>query len=409
MSSIDREESPANIRPETRCVIHSPDHESCADFPAGSVVPMDPSTAYEFVEEGIQPYPRYFNTPNQVAAARTIADLEHAESGLLFASGMAAISTAIAAILEPGDHAIFLSGLYGGTHSLVTCELPNRGIEFDWTDGTAESIAALIRPTTRLVYVETPTNPCLRLVDLSAIAKSCREAGAQRGEHLTTMVDNTFASPIVQNPIDHGFDLVVHSGTKYLGGHSDLCCGAVVGPENLIDRVRQQALLYGGSLNAQSAFQLERSLKTLAIRVERQNSNALALARWLNEHELIQQVHYPGLPGHAQHELATRQMRSFGAMLSFELSVGLDVIPMLQSLRVIRAALSLGGVDSSMCVPATTSHRHVPEEELRAMGVSKSLVRFSVGIEHIDDLQHDLDQALAVACRQQATSAGVAV
>ena len=385
------------MQPATRCVhIQSPAESPTGDHKqsGGSVMPIDPSTAYEFIDQGDQPYPRYFNTPNQLAVARTVADLEFAEDGLVFASGMAAISTTLMALLNPGDHAIFLRGLYGGSHALVAGELEKRGVEFSWTDGTVDSIASLIRATTRVVYIESPTNPCLNLVDLAAISNCCRDRSAGREQRITTVIDNTFASPINQNPLRLGIDIAIHSGTKYLGGHSDLCCGAAVGNTETIQRVRQQALHYGGSLNALTAYLLDRSLKTLSVRVEKQTQNAFRLATWLDQHQAISRVHYPGLAHHPQHELAKKQMLGFGAMMAIEPIEAASISSLLKSLRVIRPALSLGGVESSMCVPALTSHRHVPAEELNDMGVTPNLIRFSVGIEDLDDLQTDLNQAL---------------
>ena len=376
------------MRRATRCVV--PPFDGLWD---GSVQPIDPSTAFTYMDADHQAYPRYFNTPNQDAVAATIAALESAAAGLVFASGMAAISTTINALLAPGDHAVFLRGLYGGSHAFITSELDDRQIEYSFADKRIDDIAGVLRENTRMIYVESPTNPLLQLVDLKALAALAKANG------ITTVIDNTFASPINQNPSRLGIDVVVHSGTKYLGGHSDLCCGAVCGQQSTIDKIRSKAKLYGGSLNALTAYLLQRSLKTLAVRVATQTDNAQALAEFLVDRDEVAHVHYPGLRTHPDHEVAQAQMHAYGAMLAFELAEGRNTETFMRGLRIIRPALSLGGVDSSMCVPATTSHRDVPVDELQRSGVTPRLIRFSVGIEDLQDLQEDLEHALTAASR----------
>ena len=245
-----------------------------------------------------------------------------------------------------------------------------------------------LRDNTVLAYIEPPTNPCLRILGIKALADLARDAG------IVTVIDNTFASPINQNPIDHGIDMVVHSGTKYLGGHSDLSSGAVVGPSTLIEQVRQQAKMYGGNLNAISCYLLDRSIKTLDVRVQRQNQNAMAVANFLSEHNAIARVLYPGLPSHPGHDIAANQMHGFGGMLSFELNRDIPVCEFLTSLKLITPAMSLGGVESTVTVPALTSHKEMTPEDRENCGVTESLIRFSIGIEDPTDLVTDLRQAL---------------
>ncbi|GIX50681.1 MAG: methionine gamma-lyase [Limisphaera sp.] len=355
----------------------------------GACTPIFRSTAHRFPHPtGRNIYPRYFNTPNQQVVARKVAALEGAEEGLVFASGMAAITTLLAAYLRSGDHAVFQADLYGGTWELVSQQLPRWGISFSLARTEAE-IRNACRPETRLIYVESPSNPLLRCLDLAAVAAFARSRG------IPTAIDNTFATPFNQNPIALGLDLVVHSATKYLNGHSDVNAGVVVGRRTAIEQLRQVATLHGGMLDAEVCARLERGLKTLALRMERHNENALRLARFLQTHPAVAQVHYPGLPEHPDHAVARRQMRGFGGMLSFELRRPEAVDRLLDRLRLILPALSLGGVESLICVPARTSHRRLSPEERHQLGITDTLVRLSVGIEDAEDLMADLDQALA--------------
>lgn len=354
----------------------------------GACSPIYTSTAYAFpnsTNENI--YPRYFNTPNQRVINRKLAALELGEDALVFGSGMAAISTVLFAHLKPGDHAAFQTDLYGGTHQLVTKELVRFGVEVSFSR-TAEEFAAALRPNTRLIYVESPSNPLLRCVDLIAVAKIARERG------VLTIIDNTFATPINQNPILLGFDAVIHSATKYLNGHSDVNAGIVVASAAMVHRLTECATNYGGMLDAHSCYQLERGLKTLALRVRQHNENAGRLARFLQAHPAVARVNYPGLPEHPDHAIATRQMRGFGGMLSFELRDAGQTDRLLSRLRLVMPALSLGGVESLVCVPSRTSHRLMTSAERQHAGISDGLVRVSVGIEDIDDLLEDFNQAL---------------
>lgn len=370
----------------TRC-IHAGTHHD--EQNGGACSPVFTSTAYAFPNPaGLNIYPRYFNTPNQRVINRKVAALEGGEAAVTFGSGMAAISTLLMAHLKHGDHAVFQHGLYGGTVQFITHELNRLGVQHAWGDSIA-GLADAIRPTTKLIYIESPSNPLLRCMDLSAVAALGRRHG------VLTVIDNTFATPINQNPLAHGMDVVIHSATKYLNGHSDVNAGVVVASAVIITRVAACAVNFGGMLDAHACAQLERGLKTLAVRMERHNRNASALADFLLHHPAVAGVNYPGLPGHPDHAVAAAQMRGFGGMLSFELRDPERVDHLLARLRVVRPALSLGGVESLICVPSRTSHRTMPREERLRAGITDGLVRLSVGIEDLDDLKVDLAQALA--------------
>ena len=374
------------LRPSTLC-IHAGTY---LDKPTGGACsPIFTSTACAFpnpANENI--YPRYFNTPNQQVIARKLAALEKGEAAVVFSSGMAAISTLLLAHLKPGDHAIFQNDLYGGTMQFITRELTRLGVEVSWGANAAD-FAAAVRRETRLIYIESPSNPLLHCVDLEAVA-----ALGQRHSVLT-VIDNTFATPINQNPLTLGMDAVIHSATKYLNGHSDVNAGVVVASAEIVRRVTASAVDFGGMLDAHACSQLERGLKTLALRVQRHNENALALASYLASHPAVARVNHPGLSTHPDHALAARQMRGFGGMLSFELRQPDQVDRLLSRLRIVMPALSLGGVESLVCVPSRTSHRTLTPAERQRAGISNGLVRVSVGIEDEQDLQEDFNQALA--------------
>jgi len=355
----------------------------------GINTPIFTSSAIEYLDDTEVRYPRYFNTLNSLVVAEKIAALENAGAALVTSSGMAAISTVVLGLLRPGDHAIMLEGLYGGTHAMITTEFRRFGIRWTFVPADPTAMEAAVEADTRMLFIESPTNPLMTVLDLDAVA------GIARRRRLWSVIDGTFATPILQNPIDHGFDLVVHSGTKYLGGHSDLCCGAIAGSAELIERLRQHALMHGGSLNAQDCHLLERSLKTLHLRVRQQSHNALAVARALQQQTHIAQVYYPGLPQHPQHGIAARQMQDFGGMLSFDLDRALDPVLFLRSLQMIRCAVSLGGVETTICQPVATSHQKMAAAERDRLGISPALLRLSVGIEDPEDIIADLLQALA--------------
>ncbi len=349
--------------------------------------PIYTSTAYGYLDFDEAVYPRYYNIPNTVALGEKIAALEQAERGMVFSSGMAAISSILLAFLQKGDHAIFQTGLYGGTFHFVTAELERFGIEYDIAaDNDISSFKNLVRDNTRVIYIETPSNPLLKITDIRATAELAREAG------LISVIDNTFASPINQVPLTMDIDISLHSATKYLGGHSDICAGAIACNEENFLKIRSMARSLGGSLNAQDVYLLERSIKTLALRVEQQNLNAGILAEKLSEHKAVGRVHYPGLPSHPDHELAKSQMTGFGGMLSFELK-DVDPVEFQRKLKLISSAVSLGGLDSTICSPALTSHRHLTAEEKVREGITDPLLRLSVGVEDAEDLLEDLEQA----------------
>jgi cystathionine beta-lyase len=354
----------------------------------GINTPLVMSSAYDYLDQPEVRYPRYFNTANHDAVAEKLRALEGAEAGLVLATGMAAISSIFLSILKRGDHVVFLDGLYGGTHDFVTSELAPRGIEYDFAGISADDIIAGVRGNTRLIYVESPANPLMDVVDLAAIAEFARD------KDILTAIDNTFASPILQNPIKFGFDLVMHSATKYLGGHSDLCCGALLGSKALIDRILPQAIRYGGSPDAYLCWLLERSLKTLAIRVERQSDNALIVAQALEGQPGINRVMYPGLESHPAHRVAKKQMSGFGGMLSFELAADADPVAYQRRLNIVVPAVSLGGVESTICQPVMTSHSKMPAAERQRLGITDNLLRLSTGIEAAEDIIEDLLQAM---------------
>jgi cystathionine beta-lyase len=354
----------------------------------GLNTPLLASSAIEYLDDSEVRYPRYFNTLNHDVVAEKMSALEHAEGGLVTSSGMAAISAIFFGLLKKGDHIVFTEGLYGGTHALIVKELQRFGISFSFTTTDTTSIANACGPATRMIYVESPSNPLLTIVDLSAVAEFAKSRG------ILTVIDNTFASPILQNPLVLGFDIVMHSGTKYLGGHSDLCCGTVNGPAEIIEKVRDHAVAYGGCLNAQDCYLLERSLKTLELRVSRQSHNASVIARRLDECSQIKRVYYPGLESHPGFEVAKRQMQGFGGMLSFELAGEVDPVSYLRRLDLVNCAISLGGVETTICQPVATSHQKVSEAERERLGITPGLLRLSVGIEDADDISADLLQAL---------------
>ena len=355
---------------------------------SGITTPVYHSTSYGYLDTEKKSYPRYYNVPNQQAVVAKLCALEHGEDGLVFSSGMAAITTTFLAHLKKGDHVVLQGGIYGGTRHMVEKEFPRMGITFSFTASRfIDDFRREIRPETKMIYIETPSNPLLEVTDIEAIAALGQEKG------LLTVIDNTFASPINQNPLDWGIDIITHSATKYLGGHSDLSCGAVISSQVLMEPIRHTATSFGGTLNAHDCFMLERSLKTLAIRVERQNQNAMVLAQFLTENPEIDRVFYPGLPDHPDHELAKKQMFDFGAMMAFEVR-NRNTVQFQHNLKLIQPAMSLGGLETIVCSPAMTSHEKIGPEGCAAIGISDQLIRLSVGIEDVDDLIQDLQQAL---------------
>jgi cystathionine beta-lyase/cystathionine gamma-synthase len=334
-------------------------------------------------------YTRYAN-PTVQAAEEKLAVLEGAEAALVTSSGMAATTTALFGLLRPGDEVVCSAAIYGGTLQVIAEFLDRFGVlaRFpaldDW--GSPER---LIGPRTRLVWFETPINPTLRCIDIRAVAAACR------AKAVTSVIDNTFASPINQQPIALGIDLVMHSATKYLNGHSDVTAGALVGSASLLGRLQPARKLFGGVLEPASAYALARGMKTLAVRIARHNDNALRLATWMQADGRISRVYYPGLPSHPDHEIARKQMRGFGGMVCFDVGGGYArACEVFDRLQVIKRAASLGGTESICSLPVLTSQYGLNDEQLAAAGVTRSMIRLSVGLEDVDDLIADLDGAL---------------
>lgn len=343
-------------------------------------------------------YTRYGN-PTCTVAEKAIAELEGADTALLFASGMGAITTSILALLKAGDHVVAQRDIYGGATKFFSQWLPKLGIETTFVDTVEyDQHARAIQPNTKLLYLESPTNPTLRVVDLRKLSALARQ------HNLITFVDGTFGTPINQRPVDFGIDLVMHSGTKYFAGHSDLICGIVAGRDDLIQKIHETRTTLGGIMDPHAAWLLLRGIKTLAVRVQRHNENALRVAQYLAQHSRVKRVHYPFLEGHPQRALAMEQMRGGGGVLSFEVDgSGEDARRLSEALRLFNLAPSLGGVDSLVTIPALTSHGMISAEQRQKMGVTDQLIRLSVGIENAGDLIADLEQALTVVTetRQQ--------
>ena len=357
----------------------------------GAISPIYLASSYPFIDQEEKRYPRYFNTPNQEVIAKKMAALEHAEAALPFSSGMAAISTTLFSFLKKGDHAVFQNEIYGGSFNLVVKEFENFGIEFTFTEGVElEDFERAIRPNTRVIYMETPSNPLLTITDIRGVSDLASSKG------IISIIDNTFASPINQTPLDHGVDISLHSATKYLGGHGDLCAGVVTGSSEHMEKVLHKGRNFGGSLSDFMCFMLERSIKTLGVRMEKHNENAAYLAKELQAAKGVRRVYYPGLKDHPKHDLARRQMNGFGGMLSFELEASIDPKSYLQHLKMIKPTMSLGGVETTVIQPSLTSHSLMTPEERERQGISERLLRLSVGIENKEDILADLIQAFEI-------------
>lgn len=355
----------------------------------GAISPIYMSTSYAFDGVDVKRYPRYLNTPNQEALVKKIAALEKTENALIFGSGMAAVSTTILAFLKQGDHIVLQQTLYGGTYNFVIKEFEKFGIEYSFTkDLSIDSFKEVIKPNTKVLYIETPSNPLLTITDMQAVADLAKANG------IVTMIDNTFASPINQNPVDFGIDIVIHSATKYMGGHSDILAGAVAASNAHIETIWNTAINLGGSLSDFTVWMLERSLKTMNLRVKCQSENALKMAQYLESNPNIHRVYYPGLKSHPDYELAKIQMKGFGGMLSFELNEEIDAMEFQRKLILIKPSMSLAGLESTMLNPAVASHALMGAEERAKQGIKDGLIRFSVGIEETEDLIADIEQAL---------------
>jgi len=336
-------------------------------------------------------YTRYGN-PTHTVAEKAIAELEGVDAALLFASGMNAITTAMLSLLKSGDHVVAQRDIYGGATKFFSQWLPKFGIETTFVDTVEyDQHARAIQRNTKLLYMESPTNPTLRVVDLRQVTALARQ------HNLITFIDSTFATPINQRPADFGIDLIMHSGTKYFAGHSDLICGIVAGRQELVQKIHETRTTLGGTMDPHAAWLLLRGIKTLAVRVQRHNDNALRVARFLAQHAKVRRVHYPFLEGHPQRALAMQLMHGGGGVLSFEVDgTGEDARRLSEALHLFTLAPSLGGVDSLVTIPVLTSHGMISAEHRQKMGVTEQLIRLSVGIENADDLIADLEQALTV-------------
>ena len=335
-------------------------------------------------------YIRLNNSPNHLALHQKLAALENAEAALVAASGMAAITTTLLTVLSAGDHLLAQNCLYGGTHDFLTRDFAGVGLEFDFIDGDdPDSWKSLLRPNTKAIYVEAMSNPMLQVSDLNAAVAFAKEHG------LVSLIDNTFASPINFRPAERGFDLSLHSCTKYLNGHSDIVGGACIGPAHLVEKVKHKLDHLGGSMDPHVAFLLIRGMKTLALRVRHQNESTLRIARFLEEHAAIERVNYPGLESHPNHKRARDLFDGFSGVLSFEIKGGVDAAErFMQRARLPIIAPSLGGVETLMTRPSTTSHSGMTPEDRARLGITDSLIRVSVGIESTEEIIEDFDQAL---------------
>jgi cystathionine gamma-synthase len=366
-----------------------------------SAVPVVHSVAFDYKDvdlwldvalEKARGYIYSRNTnPTVFAFEEKIRLLEGAEAATSFASGMAAISNTLFALLSPGDRVVSIKDTYGGTSKIFLEFLPRFGVNVTLCDTTDhEALEAAVSEGCQVLYLESPTNPTLKVVDLARLARAGRKAGA------IVVVDNTFATPINQTPLELGAHLVVHSATKFLGGHADALGGAVCGPKELVERIYHFREINGAALDPMAAYLLLRGMKTLHLRIRHQNESALAIAQYLGSHPLVEAVFYPGLASHENHDVASRQMRGYGGVLSFQIKGGFDAVKiLLPRLKYAHLAANLGAVDTIAGPPATTSHVECTAEEREALGIPESLMRYSVGIEDREDLIADLEQALA--------------
>ena len=355
----------------------------------GSVSPIYPGTSYEYIDKEIDRYPRYSSTPNQEFLAKKIAALEGTEDAMIFGSGMAAISTSLLAFLSSGDHIVLQNDIYGGTRNLVEAQFKRYGIEYSFTDGIdVNCFQEKIRKNTKAIYIETPSNPILKIVDIEKIAELSKSNG------LVSFIDNTFATPLIQKPHKLGIDIVLQSATKYFGGHSDICAGAIAASSEQKDVIWNFSKNIGGSLSDYTAWLLERSMKTLSVRFFAQQKNAVELAEYLQDCESIDKIYYPGLTSHRGHDIAKKQMDGFGAVISFELNKKINPKLFLKSLNMINPSMSFAGVESTMLSPAETSHYLLSPEDRLIQGITDNLIRFSVGIEDVPDVVYDFEQAL---------------
>jgi cystathionine beta-lyase/cystathionine gamma-synthase len=340
-------------------------------------------------------YSRYHN-PTVQDVEEKLALMEEGEDALLFASGMAAISTTLSTFVHAGEEIISTPAIYGGTYRYFRDVLPNQGVRVKYINPRRlEEMSRKITKKTSVVYFETPTNPTLSIVDISKLVAEVRRAERKVRRKIIIIIDNTFATIFNQRPFEFGVDLIIESGTKYLGGHSDLLAGAVIGPSRYIDKVRHLAKYYGGCADPFMAFLLYRSLKTFTLRIQKQNANAFVLASELSKHPKIAKVLYPGLKSHPDYHISQKQMSGFGGILTIEVKGGLKAaVKLCDSLKVAVNAMSLGGVETLVSIPVYSSHVKMKAAELRQHGVTPGMVRISAGVEGIDDLLDDFSQAL---------------
>ncbi len=362
---------------------------------AGEPVVTPLVQSVNFVDDGAPAdalrYPRYGNTPNAEHLQRRLAALEGSEAALVLGSGMGALACGMLALLRPGDHLLASQWIYGGAQRLFAEEFPRLGISVTLVDPTgSREWRRHLRRETRALFLESPSNPSCRVIDLAPLRR------LSSGQGVALVVDSTFASPINFRPLEHGADVVIHSATKYLNGHNDVLGGMVAGTASYIEEVRQKMMVWGQAPDPFACWLLERGLKTLDVRVQRQNANAMELATWLAGQSSVSRVHYAGLTTHPDHDVAKTQMSGFGGMLAFEMSGGaLAAERVLKRLTLIRSAPSLGGVDTIVCEPRLTSHAHMTAEERAAAGIPDGFIRMSVGIESAADLITDLESALS--------------
>ena len=384
-----------NRRPETAAVHGAAELEK-KNGPVGT--PIYQTSTFEVTDNDEQQrvtttdryYTRWGN-PTITVAEQSVAAVEGVEAALTFASGMGAITCTILGLLKAGDHLVAQREVYGGVAKFFSQWLPKMGIETTFVDtNDFKQMARAIRPNTKMLYLESPTNPSLRVVDLKQAAALARE------HRLISLIDSTFGTPINQHPAEYGIDIVMHSGTKYLSGHADLTCGVVCGRQEMMDQLWETRTTLGNCMDPHAAWMLIRGLKTVAVRVARQNENALRVAEFLSRHEKVRRVHYPFLKSHPDYAVAREQMSGGGGMVTFEVEgTGEDARRVSESMRLFTLATSLGGVESLVSIPVLTSHAMISAELRAQMGVNEQMVRLSVGIENGDDLIEDLERALA--------------
>lgn len=393
-----RGELSSHARHPATLAVHAGSHDDPATGAVGTPI-YQTSTfilgeeQYKAVEEGYARdrfiYSRYGN-PSQWAVQEKVAELEGAESALVFSSGMAAISSSVLAMLDKGAHIVSSNELYGGTYSFFHHELPSLGFSVTYVDPRdLKAIEAAIRPNTMLLYFEAMTNPLLKIVDIPALSTIAKK------HHLRLMIDATFVTPLGCRTLEHGVDIVVHSATKYLNGHSDLIAGVCVGNRKLVDQIWPRLLAYGGCLDPHACFLLERGLKTLAIRMRAHEEGAMEVAKFLSTHPKVTQVYYPGMESHPDHALAKQLLKNTGGMVAFAVKDDASALRLLDSLTLMRQATSLGGVESLVSLPYNTSHAAFTSDQRERMGIPPGCVRLSVGVEHPQDLIEDLRAALA--------------